>query len=117
MNAVKEAQWPIVDKNRRKQDEEKHNTVRANSVKMEARIIKHGSSYDNILSSVENLLSVTKTTEDSTDSIIQAIIPLYYDTLKDDFIHMGVNIGDFTDLKKQMSMLDITRRWFKDIIW
>ena len=56
----------------------------SNSVKREARIIKRGISYDNILSAVENLLIVAKTIEDSTESILQAIISLSSDTLKDD---------------------------------
>ena len=116
MTAVKEAQWRIVDKNRIKKYEVKQNTIRANSVKMAARVINQGSSCDNILSAVENILSVTNNTEDSNKYIIQVIIPLSSDTLKDAFIHMGVNIGDFTDIKKRMYALDITRKWGKDII-
>ena len=62
MNALKEAQCRIVAKNRIKQDEEKENAKLSNYVKRVAHIIKRGSSYDNILSAVANLLSATKTT-------------------------------------------------------
>ena len=41
---------------------------------------------------------------------------LSYDTLKDDFFHMGGNISDLTDLKKQTVVLEVARRWGKDII-
>ena len=72
--------------------------------------------YDNILSAVANLLCATKTTEDSTDSILQSTIPLSYDTPEETFIHMGGKISDLTDLKKKMVPLEIERRWGKDII-
>ena len=79
-----------------------------NYVKSSACIIKRGSSCDNILSDVENL--------ESTDSILQSIIPLYSDTLKEVFMHMGVNIINFPVLKKQTVALEIEKRWCQDII-
>ena len=60
MTGVKEAQLLIVEENRREQDEV-NNAIRANYVKRAARIIKQGRSYDDILSTVAKLLSVTKT--------------------------------------------------------
>ena len=54
--------------------------------------------------------------EDSTDSILQAILHLYSDTLKEAFIHMGGDISDFTELNNQTVVLDIERGWVKDII-
>ena len=69
-----------------------------NYFKREARIIKRGSSYDNILSTVVNLLSVTNNTEDSTDSILQDITYLSSETLNNDFILMGENISNFPEL-------------------
>ena len=116
MTTVKEVQCRIVAENRIKQDEVKENSQQSNSVKRAACIIKQGGSYDNIISAVANLLSATNTTVEFTDSILQSILPLSYDTLKCDFIHMGGNISDFTDLKKQIVSLEIERRWGKDII-
>ena len=86
-------------KNRIKQDEVEK-MIQANYVKRASHIINRGVSYYNILFTVANLLSVTNTTEGSTESIIQAILPLSSDTLKDDFIHMGGNIGYLPNLKK-----------------
>ena len=54
--------------------------------------------------------------EESTDSILQAIIPLSSDSLKDAFIHMGGKIIDLLDLKKWTFALDIESRWVNDII-
>ena len=115
MTAVKESQYRIVAKNRREQYEVK-NTIRSDYIKRVACIIKWGSSYDNILYAVANLLIITKTTENSAEYTLQAIIPLSYDTLKDYFSHMGGKISDLKNLKKQTVMLDIARIWGKDII-
>ena len=102
--------------NIRKQDDVKENAKQSNFVKRSARIIKRGISCDNILSAVANILSAKNTTEEFTDSILQAIPPITSDTLKDDFIHMGGNIGDFPNLKKQTVVLEIERMWDKGII-
>ena len=56
--------------------------------------------FEDILSAVANLLSVTNTTDDSTDSVLQAIIPLSSVTLKDVYFHLRGNISDFPDQKK-----------------
>ena len=61
MNGLKEAQFRIVVENSRKQDEVKQNRIQANFIKRAAFVIKWGVSYNNILSSVANLLSVTNT--------------------------------------------------------
>ena len=89
MTVVREDQWRIVDDNSRKQDEVKQNAIHSNSIKRDDGIIKQGSSYDNILSTVTNILSVTKTTEKPTNSILQAITPLSSYTLKYFFFHLG----------------------------
>ena len=114
MTAVKEDQCCIVTKNGRKQDEVK-NTIRANYVKRESSIINWGGSYDNILSTVSNLLSATKTTDKSTDSVLQDVIPLSYGTLKGDFFRLGVKISNFLYQKNQEAVLGITMRWGKHI--
>ena len=55
----------------------------------------------------ENLLSVTKTTENFTDSILKAILSLFSDTLRYAFIHVGGNIIDLLEFKTKTVMLDI----------
>ena len=90
--------------------------IQGNYVKRKYRIIKIWRSYDNIISTVTNLLSITNTTEDYTDSFLQTIIPLSSETLKDDFFHLGGKIRDLPDQKKQTAAVKIIRRWGKDII-
>ena len=97
-----------MSKNKIKQDKTKENVKRSNYFKREAHIIKRWRLHDTILSAVANL--------DSTDSILQTMLPLYSEILKEAFIHMCGNIIDFTNPKKQTVALDIERIWGKDII-
>ena len=110
MTVVKEARCRIVYKNRRKQDKVNENSKQSNYVKISSRIIKWGSLYDNIIFAVSNLLGANNNTEDSTDYIFQAILPVSSDTLKDAFIHMGVKISYFTELNNWTVALEIERR-------
>ena len=54
--------------------------------------------------------------EDSNEYILQAIIPLSSETLKDYFFHVGGKITDLAELKKQTAQLDILRSLGKDIV-
>ena len=73
-----EDQCRIVAENWKKQDEEKQNALRVNSVKMEAHITKQDISFEEIFPTVENFWSDTKTTEDSNDFDLQIILSLVY---------------------------------------
>ena len=116
MTTVKEDQCLTVTKNRREQNQVIKKEKRSNFAKRAAHIINRIVSYDNNISAVANLLSSTNTTYEYTDFILQAILSLYYDTLKDDFIHMSGKIRDLNDLKEKIVALEIESIWGKDII-
>ena len=66
--------------------------------------------FENITTSVSNLWSDTKTTEDSTNSVLQGIFALSADTLNDAFFHLGGNISELSNLKNFAVTADITQR-------
>ena len=68
------------------------------------------------ISTLEKPLSENETIEDSTGSIIQGILDLYADTLREAFFHLGWNISYLTDLKKRTVAVEIENRWDKNII-
>ena len=106
----------ILVRNSIKQDEVKENAKRSNSVKRVDRIIKRGISYYNILPTVVHLLNSTNNTEESTDSILQAIIYLSSKTLNEALIHMSINRIYFHELNNQTVAMDNERISSKDII-
>ena len=116
MTSTKEAKFCIVADNRRNRDETKKNAVRVNAVKKLAYIIKRGGSFENILSTLENIWSYTNTLEDSTESVLQVISDLSYDTLKDNLFHLVENISDLLHLKKRTVVVETVKRWGKCII-
>ena len=54
--------------------------------------------------------------EESTDYVLQGILTLSTDNLKDTFFHLGGDIRDLPELKKCMYGVDITQRRIKPII-
>ena len=54
--------------------------------------------------------------EDSTESILQGILAISSDTLKDALFCLGVNISDLTNLKKRKFVVEIKKGWGKHII-
>ena len=115
MTSLMEDQCRIVAENWKKQDEVKQNALRVNSVKMEAHITKQEISFEEILPTVENFWSDTKTTEDSNDFDLQIILSLSSDTLKYALFHLGVNIRGLTNLKKHKLVMYIAQRWGNNI--
>ena len=54
--------------------------------------------------------------EDSTGSLLQGILAPSVDTLKDTLFHLGVNISDLTNFKKQTVTVEVAQIWGKRII-
>ena len=54
--------------------------------------------FNNIIFIITNRKIDTKSMDSYTESALNAIITLSYDTLKDTFFHFGVNISDFPNL-------------------
>ena len=94
----------------------KQNVVQVNAFKKSSHIIKRGSYFERIIFTVANLRSDTNTTENSTDSILQIILALSSDTLKDTLFHLGRKIIDLPNLNNHTVTVDITKRWVKHII-
>ena len=83
-----EYQFHIVADNRIIQDEaEKCSTSQCS--KKAPRITKQGRYFEKIVSTVANVRSDTNTTKYSIDSIIQGILVLSDENLKDTFLHLG----------------------------
>ena len=63
------------------------------------QITKRGSFFENVLSAVANLQSVNKTTKDYTNYVLQVILYLFKDTLKDAFFHLGGRLVSFLTIR------------------
>ena len=60
-----------------------------------AHVTNRGSSFDNTLSIIVKLPSNNINKKDYNDYVLQAILPLYTNTIKDSLFHLGGVIVDF----------------------
>ena len=87
-----------------------------NAFKKYARVAKRGISFEKLLSEKSNLTSETKTSEDPMYTLIQVILSLSTDTIKDNFYHLGGKIGEFSDQNKRMTTAEIVWKWGRSIV-
>ena len=91
------------------------NSSKLNVVEKATHIIKEQISSDNILSTLANLWSDTKTKNNLTYSVLQGILSLYSYTLKDALFNLGGNISELPKIKKRTVTVEIRRRWGQGI--
>ena len=94
----------MISQNRKMQEEEKKITSKVNALKKSARITKRGGSFVELSEATAELHRDTKTSESPSDPLLQVLLFLSTDTIKDYFYHIGGNIGEFSEKKKRTFM-------------
>ena len=79
-------------------------------VKKSARVFKKGSYFNNLLSAVSNLLSNNNNIKYSICFLLQGILALSTDTIKDALFCSEGGIIELTSLKKRVVVVDIMQR-------
>ena len=64
---------------------------------------------------VANLPNDMMASEDPSTPLLQVLLYLSTDIIKDSYQHLGVNMSEFPDLKKPTVVLAIVRKWEKRI--
>ena len=91
----------MISQNRNIQEEEKKIASKVNAFKKASLVTKHGRSFAKLLTSTFNLLRDTKTSEDPSNPLLQFLLYLSTDTIKEDFYHIGGNISELSNQKKR----------------
>ena len=89
MTLVMQAQCLIAVENRIKQDEANKNVACVNAIKKVVCVTKRGIYFEKTIYMVANLWSDTKNIEDYAEFVLQGILILYDDKLKDTFLSLG----------------------------
>ena len=71
-----------------------------NPFKKYSRITNRGISFDKLLAETSKLPSDMKTSEDPSDPLIQVVLSLSTNTIKEAFYHLSGKIGESSDQKK-----------------
>ena len=107
-----EAQCRLIAQNRNMKDEEKTNNTKVNDMKRDARINQRATSLTKLVTNIPNDMMVS---EDNSTPLLQVLISLSTDIIKDSYHHIGGNMGELPDLNKHMVAVAIVRKWGKRI--
>ena len=106
-----EAKCHMMAHNQKMQKGENKIVSKVNALKKASLVTKLGRSFAELLTETYNLPRGKNTSEDPRKPIFQVLLNLYTDTIKDDFYHIGGNISELSDQKKQTVAAEIVWKW------
>ena len=106
-----EAECHIVSENLINREEAKQNEEQVNVVKEYDCATKQGITFEYIIYTEVRIISDTNTNKYPTGFLIQDILHLSTNTIKDTLFHLRREITGFPNLNKRTVAVEITRRW------
>ena len=98
VTASVEARFILIAQNRKMKEEEKIKNTKVNALKRAARMNLRATSFAKL---VANLLNDMMASEDPSTPVLQVLLSLSIDIIKDSYQHLGGNVGELPDLKKR----------------
>ena len=98
----------MISENRKIKEEEKIKNSKVNALKRAARINLHATSFANLLANLPNDIVDS---EDTFTTLLQVLLSLSTDIIKDSYQHLGGRMGELPDLKKGTVAEAIVRKW------
>ena len=108
VTASVEAQCRMIAENRKIKEEEKIKNSKVNALKRAARINLRATSFAKLLANLPNYIMDS---EDPFTSLLQVLLSLSTDIIKDSYQHLGRKMGELPDLKKRTVAEAIMRMW------
>ena len=106
----------MIAQNRKMQEEGNKIASKVNALKKAARVTMCGISFVKLLESTLKLTRDRKASYDPINPLIQVLLYLSTDTIKDAFYHLGRNNGELSDQNKQTVAAEIVRKWGQSIL-
>ena len=98
----------MIAENRKIKEEEKIKNSKVNALKRAAHINLRATSYAKLLANLPNDIMAS---EDPSTPLLQVLLSLSTDIIKDSFQHLGGKMGELPDLKKRRVGEAIVRKW------
>ena len=108
VTASVEAQYRMIADNRKIKEEEKTKNSKVNALKRAACINLRATSFAKILANLPNDIMAS---EDPSTPLLQVLLSLSTNIIKDSYQHLGGNMGELPDLKKRTVAEAIVRKW------
>ena len=108
MSASVEDQCRMIAENRKIKEEENIKNSKVNDMKKAARINQRATSFAKL---VANLPNDMMDSEDKSTPLLQVLLSLSTDTIKDFYQNFGGKMGELPDLKKWTVAAAIVQKW------
>ena len=108
VTASVEARCRLIAQNRKMKEEEKIKSTKVNALKKSARINLRAMSFAKLFANLQNEMMAS---EDNPTPLLQPLISLSTDIIKDSYQHLGGKMGELPSLKKLMVAAAIVRKW------
>ena len=106
-----EAECRLIAQNRKLKEEEKIKTIKVNALKRAVRMNQHGKSLAKLVEATANLPNDMMASDDSSTPLLQVLLSLSTDIIKDSYQHLGGKMGQLPDQKKLTVAAAIVRKW------
>ena len=103
-----EAQCGLIVQNRKINEDEKIKNSKVNALKRSARINLCATSFAKLLANLPNDIMPS---EDPSTPLLQVLLSLSTDIIKDSYQHLGGNMGELPDLNKRTVAEAILWNW------
>ena len=108
VTASVEAQCRMIAENRKMKEEEKIKNSKVNALKRATRINLRTTSFAKLLANLPNDIMDS---EDPSTPLLQVLLSLSTDIIKDSYQYLGGRMGELPDLKKRTVTKAIVRKW------
>ena len=90
-------------------EEEKINNTKVNALKRAARMNQHAKSFTKLVANLPNYMMASE--EPSTPLLLQVLLSLSTDIIKESYQNLGRKMGELPDIKKRTVAAAIVRKW------
>ena len=98
----------MIAQNPKKKEEENIKNTKVNALKRAARINQRATSLTKLVANLPNDMMAS---EDNSIPLLQVLISISTDIIKDSYQHLGGKMGELPDLKKRAMAAAIVRKW------
>ena len=109
VTASVEAQCRLIAQNRKMKQEEKTKHTKVNALKRAAHMNQCAKSSEKLVTNLPNEMMYSE--DPSTPLLLQLLLSLSTDTIKDSYQHLDRKIDELPDLKKRTVPAAIVRKW------
>ena len=113
VTASVEAQCILIAQKRKMKEEDNIKNIKANALKRATRMNQRAKSFKKLVANLPNEMMASA--YPSTPLLLQVILSLSTDIIKDSYQHLGKKMGELPDLKKRMVAAAIVRKWGESI--